>query len=82
MDGLEHAFYLMGIIFMSLIFLLIVALVVAVFVIRAKVNKIHDTIENRINSLTLLAEKGGELSALAGTAVVKRAKKALKKAKR
>lgn len=82
MNGLEQAFYIISIIFMSLLFLMLIALVVAVFVIRAKINKIHDTIEHHINSITSLAERGGELSALAGTKVIKKAKKVLKKAKR
>lgn len=82
MNGLEQAFYIMGIIFMSVMFLLFVVLVGAVLVIRKKINKIHDTIEAKIDSITALAEHGGELSALAGKAVVRQAKKALKKAKR
>lgn len=82
MNGLEQAFYIISIIFMSLLFLMLIALVAAVFVIRAKINKIHDTIENHINTITSLAERGGELSALAGTTVVKKAKKVLKKVKK
>jgi hypothetical protein len=82
MTGLQETFYIMGIIFMSITFLLTLALVAAVFVIRSKVNKIHATIENKINKVTNLAEKGGELSALAGSVVARRAKKAIKKAKR
>lgn len=82
MNGLEQTFYIMGIIFMSLTFLMILVLLGAVLVIRKKVNKIHDTIEDRINSITSLAEHGGELSALTGKAVMRQAKKALKKAKK
>jgi hypothetical protein len=71
----------MAIIFMSLTFLMIIALVTAVYVIRSKINKIHDTIDQRINSLTGWAEKGGELTAMA-TSKVKQAKKVLKKARK
>lgn len=37
MADLEMAFYIIGIIFMSLMLILLIALVIAVFVIRAKV---------------------------------------------
>lgn len=77
MTGLEQTFYIMGIVFMGLMFLLMLAIVVAVFVIRAKINKIHNMIEERINMLTSLAEKGGQLSALAGAAIAKKVKKAV-----
>ena len=82
MNGLEQAFYIMGIIFMSITFMLIIVLVVAVLVIRKKINTIHDTIESKLHLVTNLAEHGGELSAIAGKAVVRKAKKALKKAKK
>lgn len=80
MTGLETAFYIIAIIFMSLNFLIMIALVVSVLVIRSKVNKIHDQIESKIDALTSLAGKGGELTALASEAVVKTAKKAMRKA--
>jgi hypothetical protein len=82
MNGLEQTFYIIGIIFMSLTFLMILVLVIAVLVIRKKINKIHDTIETKIDSITSLAEHSGQLSALAGTAVIRQAKKAFKKDKK
>jgi hypothetical protein len=82
MTGLQEAFYIMGIVFMSLIFLLTLALVVAVFVIRAKINRIHDIVDEKVGQVTRLAEKGGELSALAGSVVARRAKKAVRKVKK
>jgi F0F1-type ATP synthase membrane subunit b/b' len=82
MTGLQETFYIMAIIFMSLTFLILIALVSAVFVIRSKVNKIHENIEEKINQLSSLAERGGELSALASTAVLKQAKKVFSKAKK
>jgi cell division protein FtsL len=78
MTGLEEAFYIIAIIFMGVVFILIIALVTAVFVIKAKINKIHDTIEEKVNSLTNLAEAGGKISAAAAI-VAKKAKKAVKK---
>lgn len=59
MTGLETAFYILGIIFMSLMLLIAVAMVAALFVIRAKINSIHDHIERRLNQVSELAEKGG-----------------------
>lgn len=82
MNGLEQAFYIMAIVFMSLVFLMIIALVIAVFVIKAKINNIHDAIENKVNTVTDLAEKGGELSAMAGAAIAKKAKQAINKNKK
>lgn len=82
MNGLEQAFYIIAIVFMSVMFLLILALVIAVFVIRNKINHIHNVIESRINTVTHLAEKGGELAGLAASNVARRAKKAIRNAKR
>lgn len=79
MNGLEQTFYIMAIVFMSVMFLMLIAIVVAIFAIRAKINKIHDKIEARLDMVTALAERGGELTALAGRQVVKQAKKALRK---
>ena len=81
MTGLETAFYVMAIIFMSLTFLMMIALVVAVLVIRSKINKIHDNIEDKINTITKIAEKGGALSAKTGYKAVKQARKVIKKVK-
>lgn len=81
MNGLEQTFYIMAIIFMGISFLLLIALVSAVFIIKSKINKIHDNIEQKINSITNLAEKGGEWAAAASKIVTKGAKVA-KKAKR
>jgi Na+-transporting methylmalonyl-CoA/oxaloacetate decarboxylase gamma subunit len=82
MSGLQDTFYIMAIVFMSLMFLMMIVLLVSVFIIRSKIVKIHNVIENRLENLTHLAEKGGELSALAGSAVFKSAKRAIKKAKK
>ncbi len=47
--GLEQAFYIVGIIFMSLMLIILLALVLAVFVIRAKVIAIHNAIEEKLS---------------------------------
>ena len=79
MTGLQEAFYIIGIVFMGVMFLLIIALVAAVFVIRSKVNKIQYAIESKINTVTTIAEKGGEIAALATGGLVRKAKKAVGK---
>jgi len=79
MTGLQEAFYIIAIIFMGVMFLLIIALVAAVFVIRSKVNRIQHAIESRINTVTNIAEKTGEVAALATGGIVRRAKRALGK---
>ncbi len=74
MNGLEQTFYVMAIIFMSVSFLLLIALVSAVFVIKSKINRIHDNIEQKLSSITHFAEKGGEWAAAASKIVSKAAK--------
>lgn len=82
MNGLEQAFYIVGIVFMAVIFILLIVLVSAVFVIRSKINRIHANIEAKINTVTSLAEKGGEIAGLATRVVARKAKKAVRKAKK
>lgn len=79
MNGLEQAFYIIAIVFMSVMFILIIALVVSVIMIRNRIVKIQHHIEQRINSVTNIAEKGGELAAAAVSGVAKKAKKAIGK---
>jgi Na+-transporting methylmalonyl-CoA/oxaloacetate decarboxylase gamma subunit len=79
MSGLEEAFYIISIVFMGVIFIMLIALIAAVFVIRNKVNKIQRAIEDKINTVTTIAEKSGEIAALATGGVVRRAKRALGK---
>ena len=82
MSGLQEAFYIIAIVFMAIMFVLIIALVAAVFVIRSKINKIQQTIEERVDMVTHLAERGGELAGLAASRVAAKAKRAVRKAKR
>jgi cell division protein FtsL len=79
MTGLQETFYVMAIVFMVVMFILIIALVTAVFVIRNKVNRIQHQIEAKINSVNLIAEKGGELAAAATGGILRKAKRALNK---
>jgi hypothetical protein len=81
MSGLEQTFYILGIVFMGIMLVLIALILISVVVIRSKINRIHDNIDEKINSITHIAEKGGELAALATGVVAKKAKKALNKKK-
>lgn len=80
MTGLETAFYIYSIVFMSIILIVLIALVVAVFVIRAKVISIERQIQEKIDQATDLAARGGELMARAGTKAAVSTVKTLKKA--
>lgn len=79
MTGLQEAFYIISIVFMGVIFIILIALVTAVFVIRNKVNKIQRAIEEKLHTVTSIAEKGGEIAALATGGVVRKARRALGK---
>lgn len=80
MNGLEQAFYIFAIVFMSLMLILVTALVVTVFVIRSKIMKIQRQIEDRIDSVTDLASKGGEMAARIGSKLARGAADKVKKA--
>jgi hypothetical protein len=58
---LQTAFYIIGIVFMSLMLVLLIALVVAVFVIRAKIISIHDQIEDKLNTVGAIATASSEI---------------------
>lgn len=77
MTGLQEAFYIIAIIFMGVMFILLIALVAAVFVIRNKINRIERQIENRINMVTNIAERGGEVAAAVVGAAARKAKRAV-----
>jgi Na+-transporting methylmalonyl-CoA/oxaloacetate decarboxylase gamma subunit len=79
MPGLQEAFYIIAIVFMGVMFILLVALVAAVFVIRNKINRIERQIENRINMVTGIAERGGEVAAAVVGAAKRKAKRAISK---
>jgi cell division protein FtsL len=79
MTGLQEAFYIISIVFMGVMFILIISLVISVFVIRSKVNKIQRTIEDKVHTVTTIAEKTGEVAAIATGVVARKAKRALGK---
>ncbi|HEU5005302.1 MAG TPA: hypothetical protein VFT49_04475 [Candidatus Saccharimonadales bacterium] len=79
MPGLQTAYYIIGIVFMGIILILIAALVIAVFVIRAKVNNIERRIEERINEVSDLTGRGGEILAAVGKTVAKKTAQKIKK---
>jgi low affinity Fe/Cu permease len=79
MTGLQEAYYIIGIIYMVVMLALVVALLISVFIIRNKVNTIHDKIDAKINTVTSLAEKGGEIAGLATGVFARKAKKAIRK---
>jgi Na+-transporting methylmalonyl-CoA/oxaloacetate decarboxylase gamma subunit len=77
MTGLQEAFYIIAIVFMGVMFILLIGLVAAVFVIRNKINRIHDQIESRLNVITNITEKGGEVAAAVVGATARKAKRAV-----
>lgn len=81
MTGLQEAFYIIGIVFMGLMLIFIIALVIAVLRIRAKINKIHDQIEAKLDTATMIAEKGGALAGAAASRVASKARRAINKRK-
>lgn len=58
MTGLETAFYVIGIVFMSLMLLIAVVTGIAVLVIRSKINAIHKRIDERLSAVSEWVEKG------------------------
>ena len=54
---LETAFYIIGIVFMGLMIILIMALLAAVLVIKAKINKVHDMVDERVSQVKSVTNK-------------------------
>jgi hypothetical protein len=54
--SLQDAFYIIGIIFMSLMLIFMLATVIAVFVIKAKINSIQHHVEEKLHAVTALAQ--------------------------
>ncbi|HEX3569015.1 MAG TPA: hypothetical protein VHT70_05065 [Candidatus Saccharimonadales bacterium] len=61
MPALQEAFYIIGIVFMSLMMFLMIIGVIAVLVIKAKINAIHRKIEEKITMVTGIANTAGEV---------------------
>lgn len=74
MSDLQTAFYIIGIIFMSLLLIIMVITAIAVVVIRKKIEAIHQHVEDKLRVITDITDKG--------SAVVGALKKGIKKAKR
>jgi hypothetical protein len=75
MSGLQEAFYIISIVYMSIMLILILALVIAVFVIRSKVINIQRQIEARVDAVTNIAAKSGEIVGKAGAKAVNKLRK-------
>ncbi len=58
---LQNTFYILGIILMCLIFIALIAGVIAVFAIKAKINAIHKTIEEKLSLVRSAATTGAQL---------------------
>lgn len=58
---LQTAFYIIGIIFMSLMLLLTIGIIVAIMVLRAKINAIHRQIDEKLSIFTNIAHTGAEV---------------------
>ena len=52
---LEHAFYIIGIITMSLMLILMISLVTAVLIIKAKINHLHHMVEEKVATVSAVA---------------------------
>lgn len=72
---LETTFYIIGIICMSLITIILIGLIIVAFMIKAKINHIHDNLQAKVRPLTKLANKAEEVA----TSVAEKAKEALGK---
>jgi hypothetical protein len=69
---LETAFYIIGIVFMSVMLLLVITLLVAVLVIRSKITAINRHIEEKVEFVSNLFDKGGKVFARAKQKLDKR----------
>lgn len=58
---LQTAFYIIGIIFMSLMLILTIGIVAALLVVRSKINAIHRQIEDKLSIITNIANTGAEV---------------------
>lgn len=79
MPGLQTAYYIIAIVFMGVIFILILALIMTVFMIRAKLNKIEERIQTKVDEATDLAGRSGEILASVGKAAARTAARKIKR---
>lgn len=57
---LQTAFYLVGIVYMTVMLALTIALIAAVYVIRNRINDIHRRIDEKLSTITAVANRGKE----------------------
>lgn len=55
---LETVFYVLGIVFMTLMLVIITSLVIGVFLIKKKIDRIHDAIEDKMMVISSAVEAG------------------------
>lgn len=79
MSGLQESFYIIAIIFMGVMFILIIAQIYVAVVIRNRIVKIQQQIEEKINTVAKVAETTGKVAAIATGGVVGGARRALRK---
>lgn len=82
MPGLQEAFYIIGIIFMSLMLLFIILLIASVIVIRRKISNIENHIQQKIDDVANIATRGGEVAAKVGSKLAGAAAKQVRKTAR
>ncbi len=58
---LQTAFYIIGIVFMTLMTVVIVAILAAILVIKAKINRLHDVVDERVTHAKSIANKATSL---------------------
>lgn len=58
---LQEAFYILGIVFMSLMLLLMIGLAIAVFIIKSKINAIHQKIDDKLAVINNIAHLGSDI---------------------
>ena len=58
---LQNAFYIIGIVFMSLNLIILLGVVFAILAIRAKINAIEKAITDKVQTVTNIAHIGGDL---------------------
>lgn len=61
MNGLEQAFYIMGIVYMAIMFLIMIAVVVAIFAIKAKIHEIERQISEKLAFVSNIAGAGEKI---------------------
>jgi hypothetical protein len=59
--SLQDAFYILGIIYMSIMLLVMLVVVIAVLIIKAKINAIHRTIDEKLHTVATLTHVGEAL---------------------